>query len=236
LPKLLYVRPDNNTPIKLIFRALSIAYHYKVVFGSVAAVEEAELVRNLGLPTDAGTVLWFPVGQQSSAPTPIRFKGPLKGTNVAKFIESNLKPTLAKSEIKEVSDQRGLEDFCMSGGKFNRCVIVLADKGSESVASMALESILKEEVFARGFAFSKIKCPESGKLLRRNLNIAEDYPTALLIDLSEKQYALMGTEFSPTSFEKFLSAGMQSGLRFFKYSDFSKFTLDAEESQDRLEL
>lgn len=66
LPKLILFRPDASEPTTLLFRAVSIKYHRKVVVGLVSSRDDPELAAKINLNPDKTHLVYFSNGNSSN--------------------------------------------------------------------------------------------------------------------------------------------------------------------------
>lgn len=88
-------RPDGSQPPTLLFRAVSVKYHYKVVVGQVSAKHDPEILKKYQIDAAKPTILYFPTGAIDEVP--VKFEGEINRLEIFKFIDIQL---AAKPEEK----------------------------------------------------------------------------------------------------------------------------------------
>lgn len=87
MPKLLLFRAKTNEEPTLLFRALSIKYHYKLVVGEVSSVKDAEFAKNFNLVPGKVGLVYFPKGNKEKF---IVYEGEISRKAIFEFLNKQL--------------------------------------------------------------------------------------------------------------------------------------------------
>lgn len=217
------VKPSDQAQTKLVVRALSIAYHYKVVFGEILSRDQPEMMKKLNLPADRVSIVMIPAYSEEA----VIFTGPLKRKPLVSFIDAQLK-SLPKSKVIDLNTWDSIESTCLTSPDFNWCVLLLFNSKDDQLIADSIELALKAEGLSQGIKFIKGRNFDESGILLKKLRLVEDYPSVLLIAPKEKKYAVMMKEFSRSSFAEFLQDAVNGKARYASFDSNSIFKVEAE--------
>lgn len=220
LPKLILFRPDFSTPSTLLFRAISIKYHYKIVVGEVSLKADQNIVKELGVDVKANSLVYFPSGTISA---PIVYTGGTKREEIFAFLEAQLttKKTQNSAKIIEAKSGSDIDSSCFEGQQ-GWCTLVITNSQSRFVVNDAIAK-LKSDSALSSTALINVDFETVGADILRNLNAVPELPAVVAINPNSKQYALMTQDFSQASLKTFLDNITASKVRFISFKDKSLF-------------
>lgn len=220
LPKLILFRPDFSTPSTLLFRAISIKYHYKIVVGEVSLKADQNIAEELDVDAKANSLVYFPVGTTSS---PIVYSGSTKREEVFGFLDAQLaaKKTQNSAKISEAKSGGDIDSICFEGSK-GWCTLVITNSQDSSIVNDAIAK-LKTDSLLSSTVLVKVDFDSVGVDILRNLNAVPELPAVVAINSNSKQYALMTQDFSLGSLKTFLNNINSSKVRFISFKDKSLF-------------
>ncbi len=96
MPKLLLFRANTDQAPTMLFRALSIKYHYKIVVGEVSTKTDPEFAAKFNLPTGKVGLIYFPEGTEAKS---IAYDGVVTRDEIFAFLDKQL-----ASPIEERAD------------------------------------------------------------------------------------------------------------------------------------
>jgi hypothetical protein len=88
MPKLLLFRTSTGEAPTILFRALSIKYHYKIVVGEVSTSADKDFSSKFSLPTGKVGLVFFPSGQDDEKS--VIFNGKTTRTDIFAFLDKQL--------------------------------------------------------------------------------------------------------------------------------------------------
>lgn len=228
-PKLVLVSNKPETP--LLFRALSLEFLGRVIFGEIKE-KETELIELLNIKTYP-TVIFF----QPGSSTPIVYEGEKNHDGIVDFINKTaIRPGQKKEEPKEKREPvynpepeeiKTQEELlrCING--YGVCAIsVLAYEPDfeESVKQheeeLAILRNLKENNRKIGgpFKFTWINSIEHGKKFIRDFDVPDMLPVFMIVNGKKKLYRLDRGAFDEDSINTFLKDVRNGRGRFFSYN------------------
>ena len=89
MPKLLLFRTNTDQSPTMLFRALSIKYHYKIVVGVVSTTSDPEFAAKFNLPAGKGEVglIYFPEGVENKS---VAYDGKVTRDDIFAFLDKQL--------------------------------------------------------------------------------------------------------------------------------------------------
>lgn len=87
MPKLLLFRSNIDQSPTILFRALSIKYHYKIVVGEVSTKNDPEFAAKFNLPTEKVGLIYFPEGNEDKFVT---YDGKITRDDIFSFLDKQL--------------------------------------------------------------------------------------------------------------------------------------------------
>ena len=87
LPKLLVFRSNTDQSPTILFRALSIRYHYKIVVGEVSTKNDAEFAAKFIKSNDKIALIYFPEGTNANY---VAYEGKITREDVFAFLDKQL--------------------------------------------------------------------------------------------------------------------------------------------------
>lgn len=220
LSKLILFRPDFSSPSTLLFRAISIKYHYKIVVGEVSLKADQSIAKELGVDAKANSLVYFPAGNTTS---PIVYSGSTKREEVFGFLDAQLvaKKTRNLAKVSEAKSGSDIDSICFESTQ-GWCTLVIANsEGSlvvnDAIAKLKADSVLSYTVLVKA-DFDSV-----GADILRNLNAVPELPAVVAINSISKQYALMTQDFSLASLKTFLDNVNNSKVRFISFKDKTLF-------------
>lgn len=87
MPKLLLFRTSTRESPTVLFRALSIKYHYKIVVGEVSTSEDSSYAAKFNLPTGKVGLIYFPEGSESNF---VAYNGKITREDIFAFLDKQL--------------------------------------------------------------------------------------------------------------------------------------------------
>lgn len=229
LPKLVLFKTGPPGPSTLLFRALSIKYHYKIVVGEISIKNDPALAEQFGIRSTDMTLVYFPTGAADSA---IKYTGPIKRKEIFAFLNDKLSnPVSASSVVKgirvaQLQSGEDLKSTCLDPN-LDLCVVVSFSAATQDLASEAIDAVLNGDyVKDKAVAIAKLLVDDRVKFIR-NLGDAQDLPSATLIASKTKGYARMTREFKVGSFASFLSDAASGKLELTPYASDDFFLSDS---------
>lgn len=87
MPKLLLFRSNTNQSPTILFRAVSIKYHYKIVVGEVSTKNDPEFASKFSLPAEKVGLIYFPEGDDTKS---ISYNGKITREDIFTFLDKQL--------------------------------------------------------------------------------------------------------------------------------------------------
>lgn len=87
MPKLLLFRTNTEQAPTILFRALSIKYHYKIVVGEVSTKTDPEFAAKFNLPAGKVGLIYFPEGTETKS---IAYDGAVNRDEIFAFLDKQL--------------------------------------------------------------------------------------------------------------------------------------------------
>ena len=87
MPKLILFRSNTDQSPTMLFRALSIKYHYKIVVGEVSTKTDPEFASKFSLPTGKVGLIYFPDGNDTNS---IAYDGKISRDDIFSFLDKQL--------------------------------------------------------------------------------------------------------------------------------------------------
>lgn len=96
MPKLLLIRSNTNESPTVLFRALSIKYHYKIVVGEVSTATDPTIAAKFNLPAGKVGLIYFPTGNESKF---MAYDGKITREDIFAFLDKQLVEPIEKAEL-----------------------------------------------------------------------------------------------------------------------------------------
>lgn len=87
MPKLLLFRSKTNESPTLLFRAVSIKYHYKIVVGEVSTLTDPTFASKFNLPANKIGLIYFPDGNDQKF---VIYEGSILREQIFSFLDKQL--------------------------------------------------------------------------------------------------------------------------------------------------
>lgn len=98
MPKLLLFRSNTNETPTMLFRALSIKYHYKIVVGEVSTSSDPEFAAKFNLPKGKVGLVYFVEGTAEGKT--VLYEGKVSREDIFGFLDKQLAMSVQeKSEL-----------------------------------------------------------------------------------------------------------------------------------------
>ena len=97
IPKLLLFRSNTEQTPTILFRAVSIKYHYKIVVGEVSTKTDSKFASKFNLPTNKVGLIYFPEGNETKF---INYDGKITREDIFSFLDKQLAIVGDKAELQ----------------------------------------------------------------------------------------------------------------------------------------
>lgn len=96
MPKLLLFRSNTNESPTVLFRAVSIKYHYKIVVGEVSTTSDPSFAAKFNLPAGKVGLIYFPTGNESKF---MAYEGKITREDIFAFLDKKLAESSEKVDL-----------------------------------------------------------------------------------------------------------------------------------------
>lgn len=231
MPKLLLFRPDSKSPSTLLFRAVSIKYHYKIVVGEVSLADDSQIAKELGFESvQPGTLVFFPSGKQTPSVT---YTGPVKRTELFAFIDAQLERASVVVKHINAASRKDINSACFEDNS-EWCILIISGQESKSLVSSTVRGAQEKNSWTSSFTVVEIDASCGGSKILKSLNASNDLPAVVAVSGKQMKYALMLQDLSPSSLQSFIENVLASKVRFISFKNKELFVSGPGSDKDEL--
>lgn len=232
-------RSNGKEPSGLLFKALSIKYHYKIVVGEVSLADDPNIPSEISIDdATAGSLFYFPSGKQSPA---IRYTGQVKRAELFSFLDVQLSGADQPRDKPDaltytpVKSRKEIDRTCFGSNVPELCLLLVSSGESGSIIESTIKKITESKPsWKRSVTAVHIDASQGGSKILRSLNASNDLPAVVAISAKEMKYALMMQDFSEATLRSFIENVISSKVRFISFKNKGLFVSNSGSEKDEL--